>query len=71
MAVDATNLRDAAALVETTMNALIAAKAAPNTVTLEAATTLAVDARTAIDALTSEHQALQNECLNQGGTSLG
>jgi hypothetical protein len=69
MAVSATTLRDAAAAVETKVNALLAAKEAPSTVTLEAAQTLVSEARTAIDELTSAHQQLQNDC--SGATDLG
>lgn len=70
MAVSATALSAAAAAAESTMNALLAAKAAPSGVTLEQSLTLVTAARTALDELTSAHQSFQNDCANEGGPNL-
>jgi hypothetical protein len=70
MAVSKTALSDAATAAESAMNALLAAKAAPSTLTLEAALALSTDARTALDTLTQAHQDFQNDCVTQGGTNL-
>lgn len=70
MAVDVSALSTAATAAETAMNALLAAKDAPATVTLEQAATLSTAARTALDDLTAAHQAFQNDCSNAGGTGL-
>lgn len=70
MAVSATDLKAAADAAETAFNALLAAKDAPSTKTLEQAQALSTDARTALDALQAAHQAFQNDCNNAGGTNL-
>jgi hypothetical protein len=70
MAVDASTLTTAAAAAETAMNALLDAKAAPATVTLEQAISLSTAARTALDALTTAHTDFQNDAQNQGGSAL-
>jgi len=68
--IDPTDLKNAADAAATKMNALLAAKAAPSGLTLEASFTLVTDARDACQTFTDTAQALENAIALAGGPNL-
>jgi hypothetical protein len=68
--IDPTDLKNAADAAAAGINALLAAKAAPSAITLEASLALVADARVACDAFTDGALALQNAIATAGGPNL-